>query len=432
MKMNFERTKSVVLLLLVLLSLALTWGLWTFQPQYDFGKRANKAQVVTIGEKRQFNEVITPIQFIYHHGGYHYGLLDDWITNDLYHIVMDVNVLDYEYLDHITKRGLLDTLHNGSSLELVFPVQLPVTISNYIMKPVRQEWDIASFDRIFVHISKNPALYLIATAGDQAIKLPIDMEDVRKIQEKIGQVGGSKQLFFSINARDGQRLYLPDNQISLTPLTFTTARIPPTEIKNALFPDPNGVKQYRLNNGEESFTDEIRALEILQNQTMLRYVNPAKQDVYGLEPEELILKSVEFVNDHSGWTDSYMLIDWKKANQSVQFQLMVNGYPVFHPNGMTTIYESWSESEVYEYNRSLINLRFQIDNGQESILLPSGRELLSYLTQVKPNFSLSLLEFALIGYEIEKKDSDFTVATIQPSWFIKYDGKWEKVSIPNR
>ncbi|HHW36622.1 MAG TPA: hypothetical protein GXX18_05165 [Bacillales bacterium] len=431
MKIRIETIKSILLALLVLLSLALTWGLWTFQPQYDFHQKVNNFQTVAIGEKRQFNEIIKPTQFIYHQDGLHYGITDFVLTDELYQMVMDLRPLEYEHITFSTAEQLESALLKERSLEMVFPVHLPINISNYIMGPIRQEWDINYFDRIIVSFSKETAFYIISYDTDQAIKLKVEQNQVNKINELLVHSNYKNLTYFTVNGNQGHTLYLPEQRTAIKQLTFSTETISSSDFKNGLFNDPNTLKQYQLNNGEESFTDGIKALEISQNQDMMRFVNPANQEVYELEPEEMILKSIEFINDHSGWTDSFSLMDWSRANHTVNFQLMVNGYPVFNDKGATKIYESWRDNEIYEYVRSLINLRFAIDSEQKQVILPSGRELLSYLTQVKPNFTLNSLEAALIGYDFSREKLDTAVATVKPKWYIKYDGKWEEIYIPS-
>ncbi|EKN68692.1 two-component system activity regulator YycH [Schinkia azotoformans] len=429
MKVRIEKIKSIILALLVLLSLALTWGLWTFQPQYDFRQKVNNLNSVAIGEKRQFNEVIKPTQFIYHQDGLHYGVTDSMFTDEIYQMVMDLNSLEYEHITFSTPEQLDSILLKERSLEMIFPVNLPINISNYIMGPIRQEWDINYFDRIIVSFSKEPALYLISYATDQAVKLKVEQNEAGKINELLLHSNFKNSPYFTVSGNQGHTLYLPEQRIAIKQLTFSTQNILSSDFKNALFNDPNTLKQYRLNNGEESFTDGTRALEISQNQDMMRFVNPANQEVYELEPEEMILKSIEFINDHSGWTDSFSLIDWSRAKHTVKFQLMVNGHLVFNDKGATMIYESWRDNEIYEYVRSLTNLRFAIDSEQKQVILPSGRELLSYLTQVKPDFTLSSLEAALVGYDFSKEKLNTAVATVKPKWYIKYDGKWEGIYI---
>lgn len=431
MKIKIEKVKSIILAILVLLSLALTWGLWTFQPQYDFGQKANNLQTVAIGEKRQFNEVIKPTQFIYHQDNLHYGVTDSMLTDEIYQMVMGLNSLEYEHVTFSSPEQLESILLKDSSLEMIFPVNLPINISNYIMGPIRQEWDITYFDRIILRFSKDPALYFISYTADQAIKLKIEQNESSNINEMLLKSNYKNSTYYTVSGKQGHTLYLPEQRIAIKQLTFSTQNIPSSDFKNALFNDPKTLKQYRLNNGEESFTDGTRALEISQNQDMMRFVNPANQEVYDLEPEEMILKSIEFINDHSGWTDSFSLMEWSRPNHTVNFQLMVNGYPVFNQTGATKIYESWRDNEIYEYVRSLTNLRFSIDSEQKRVILPSGRELLSYLTQVKPDFTLSSLEAALIGYDFSKEKANTAVATVKPKWYIKYDGKWEAIYIPS-
>ncbi|WP_017756730.1 YycH family regulatory protein [Calidifontibacillus oryziterrae] len=432
--MNKEMSKSVVLFLLVALSLLLTYGLWTYQPHNEFVQSTNNIQNVTIGEKRQFNEVIKPIQFIYHKDNQHFGFTNYIENNELYQMVMDLNVTEIKHETFSSDEELNLFLQQNGIVEMIFPVAIPMELSNYIMVPLRQEYEIEYFDRIALSIHKEPALYFVSSKNDSVIKMKIEDKTIDIIKEKILSNNQNYTVYFSIKVRNGELIYLPENPFILDQLTFTTQNIAASEFKNALFTDPNRVKQYSLLNGEESYTDGSKALEITSNQSMLSFVNPAKSETIKMESAEMILKSIEFINDHSGWTDSFSLMNWSKNDQTVTFGLMIKGYPVFNlldQNRSTSIYQSWRDSEIYEYQRSLINLRFSVENEQKQIKIPSGRELLSYLAQIKPDFNLDLLEKAEIGFDFVIENPNVYEITVQPRWFIKYAGKWEEIFIPS-
>lgn len=433
--MNIERAKSVVLILLVSLSLILTWGLWNFQPQYDFVQSTKHTQNVTIGEKRQFNEVIRPAQFIYHQKGHHLGLTNYLINNELYKMVMDLNVTEIEHIRYSSEEHLKSFLQQDGSLEMVFPVDIPMELSNYIMGPLQQDWEIEYFDRIALTLNnRETSLSFVSSNNEEIIKMKVEDTIIENIKQKIGATKHKYPVYFTLRVANGEIIYLPEKQVDLDQLTFSTENILIDELKNALFNDPSRVKQNNLINGEESFTDGSKALEITDNHSMMRFINPANQDINSMESEEMILKSIEFINDHSGWTDSFSLMDWNKNEQILMFGLTINGYPVFDLNDQnrsTSIYQSWRDSELYEYQRSLINLRFSLENESKQTTVPSGRALLSYLAQAKPGFNLDLLENALIGFDYSKEKLNSTEITVQPRWFIKYAGSWEEVHIPS-
>lgn len=69
--MNFERAKSIILIILVGTSIFLTWSIWTYEPEYDpfeqsseFIKIKSDVQIVS--------DVIKPVSILFHGNGQHF------------------------------------------------------------------------------------------------------------------------------------------------------------------------------------------------------------------------------------------------------------------------------------------------------------------------------------------------------------------------
>lgn len=71
--MRYENIKSVILTILVLLSLLLTWNLWTYQPNYDTMENNKTVAEVTVSEKQEVKKIVSPDSVIFHVKGSHYG-----------------------------------------------------------------------------------------------------------------------------------------------------------------------------------------------------------------------------------------------------------------------------------------------------------------------------------------------------------------------
>lgn len=70
--MTYENIKSLVLLLLVLASGALTWSLWTYQPQLDFPDK-KYVHEVSISDQEEPVDLIKPTRILFHIDEIHYG-----------------------------------------------------------------------------------------------------------------------------------------------------------------------------------------------------------------------------------------------------------------------------------------------------------------------------------------------------------------------
>ena len=72
----------------------------------------------------------------------------------------------------------------------------------------------------------------------------------------------------------------------------------------------------------------------------------------------LLQKSINFVNNHGGWTDNYRFVGLDKGRRTVHFRIYgPDGYPVFGENNpISKIEIDWAATEVSKYLRNNFSL----------------------------------------------------------------------------
>jgi regulatory protein YycH of two-component signal transduction system YycFG len=75
--MKYENSKSVILTFLILVSIVLTWNLWTYQPNFEMLEKNNYVAEVTLKEKQELQEIIRPDLALFHSNGQHFGTTND-------------------------------------------------------------------------------------------------------------------------------------------------------------------------------------------------------------------------------------------------------------------------------------------------------------------------------------------------------------------
>src|SRR5690606_33293179 len=80
----------------------------------------------------------------------------------------------------------------------------------------------------------------------------------------------------------------------------------------------------------EEFTDDSGAImRELNSQKSINYVQPKAETSDPAIPSDLVFNSINFVNEHGGWTDQYVYFGMKSVNQQISYQLFFDGSPVF-------------------------------------------------------------------------------------------------------
>ncbi|TRY20880.1 transcriptional regulator, partial [Brevibacillus sp. LEMMJ03] len=124
--------------------------------------------------------------------------------------------------------------------------------------------------------------------------------------------------FLSYDISETKSLFLPARPLVLNRLQYYMDELSTDRFKDALFTDPSFVKKDVLNFGEE-YTDGSRLMDVDLSKKLLLYVNPAARGETQTFDPTILQKSIDFVNDHGGWTDTYYFDRLDENGRKVTF-----------------------------------------------------------------------------------------------------------------
>ena len=65
----------------------------------------------------------------------------------------------------------------------------------------------------------------------------------------------------------------------------------------------------------------------------LIYIDPSEEETQEINMDDILQKSINFVNKHGGWTDNYRYVGLDNDKKTVLFRIYVpDGYPIFSEN----------------------------------------------------------------------------------------------------
>ncbi|WLR50837.1 two-component system activity regulator YycH [Bacillus tianshenii] len=436
--MNLEHAKAVVLTLLVSLSFMLTWGLWTYQPQYETINDNTYLQEVAIGNKRSLAEIVQPELVVYHEDDKHFGMRKN---EDIQAFNQQLTKWEAKSIEDVSaavkEKGLPSFIRQNGSTEVIYPTSIPSYVFSKLFK-TSEQIALQSVDRLLIRWpdqGKNKfTMYFISMDEQKVVRATIEQNIAQGMKAARKRASNNLEYFvYPINAT--RYLYLPDEKVNIPRLTYSAQLLESGDFKNALFNDPTVVKQYGSGQGERSFTDGTRALEVFHNDMLMRYVNPTDGEAPNEKSKQMLLNGIEFINDHSGWTDFYRLNHWDGSNQDVTYRLIVGNLPVFNLKNtqeLVTIQQSFRDEQIYEYSRSLLNLRFKLDKESEQETVPSGYKLIQALKKTFPKYSPEKLNRATLGYQFVPVGYQASVVQFKPVWYVQYNGKWYKINLTDQ
>ena len=455
--MNWGRFRTLLLTVLVVLSLVLTWNLWTYQSEFHKPENTKYVESAIVSDgKRTLAEVVHPEKAIYQKkNGEIYGVPSGSDLKEMFQMVTKAEFHGTQIFGNAASEQKVRTLRSNG-IEMIFPVPIPLTLFGKMLQgdtggqtektPVFAEADPSIlFDRVVFY----------QTGGENKTNLEAFFKNGEKevASAKVNNLSFTDLNNFYKDAEaydpqklNGKTIYLPKNPVKVEKILYYYKWISEAQFKNVLFNNNPYVTQR-----QGYYTSYSQLLKI--NNHIINYINTEpgsektnQSDASSAGSSSVIQDSFNYINGQSGWTDSYMLFDYtpmKKlgSRRSVTFRMMIGynsgynrrSYPVFskvsgtYPyNDAGTIQLSWENGGVHEYGRTEMDVG-DLPEGKEHILLPSGREILNKLKMSK-NVHMDLVKDLCIGYQMEyPTEPKEEVVRFTPMWYVLYDGGWEPV-----
>ncbi|MFS0821117.1 YycH family regulatory protein [Bacillus sp. 1P02SD] len=426
--MKYESIKTTILIILVLLSIVLTWTLWTYQPQYKDIQSDGVVEEVTENVRKETSLIIKPSKVLYHIEGRHFGTFSETELNRVMKEIRTWEIQDVQNITHtVQDDGLADFLSRNGHVEIFFPDPFPLQLYKSFLKINDKEHSLISFDRFVIDVNsenrEEGIVYFVSTGDNLVYEGRINSGLPRDFRRSFYTTATRypEQIEYSLSETNS--VYLPKDEISVNRLDYFTDTIDIKTFVDRLFTDSDLVKGDRLSTGEV-YTDGTRLLRIYTNQKYIEFINPTRMSGNQSDTTDLIQTSIDFVNEHVGWTDDYRFFSWNKESQMTKFKLFVKNIPVFNSNGLVDITQQWENNEIVEYDHPSVSLQIGLPPSEKK--LSNGELVMETITSI-PNFNPELLDSVTVAYELKENKDNSQFVSLQPTWYYRYNGKWEKV-----
>ncbi|MBD1379835.1 YycH family regulatory protein [Metabacillus arenae] len=422
--MNIENIKSALLTLLVLIGIFFTWNIWTYQPNYDSLPDSPLLESSPISqETKEVHEVIRPFQIILHENKKHYGSYHD---SSIKSVWKELRRWQFETTFDITNqfsdKEFYQWIHGedgNNKIEIVFSDEIPIKVLQTIFNWKTEETFYQSFDRIVLPEAEkqgNQKIYFASYENQTVFEVTVGNQMALETVANIFEDKENYEPYFSYKVNSRKVFFLPANSLTFYKKQFLTETISGEKFKQALFNNPLYVRQ-EVGFSRNIYTDATRLLEIYPKQNELTFVNQGSEPTVSLEGGDAILHSINYLNNHGGWTDNYKFFHIN-GNQEVTFNLNVDSLPVFEskeqPYHPTTIRQRWGSVEISNYHRPTYKLgNNAFETSQSS--LPTGEKLIEYLKNNE--YNLGEIKSIFPAYELTSTDQQVVVVT--PVWCLE-------------
>lgn len=425
-----EHIKSIILLFLVLLSIVLTFSIWTYTPNLQVIEETQVDQLV-VGKQKKFQEIIKPYRILVREQDEWKGTIGSGAINDLMEIMVNWKGSALTYVQsNFSNDKMNDFLRANNRITLFFSVEVPIKVFHSIVPLTQDDLPEISFNRLVIDWSKvttNNAvtLYFLSESHRNIYSTEVKMSE-DYFQSTVLQALEGLAFYKEIERPNAPSLYVPAEEVKLVQYTYYIDEIHPDTFRDILFYDSTIVRKNVENQDSLKYTDGMTLMTVDVKYRYLNYVNPSTESIVELPPSRLLLDSFEFVNEHGGFTGDYRLISVNEQKHIIEYQLYKQGLPVVSTDTTTRITTTWGENQIFRYKRPYFLLDLDINSEKFERKLSSGLEVIEFIEKRK-QLELNEVDDIILGYYLKQNDNNL-LFTLEPSWFAVSQGSWIRIT----
>ncbi|OAJ74701.1 transcriptional regulator [Brevibacillus sp. SKDU10] len=440
---RMENIKSVVLVVLVLLSLILTSLLLNNQPQLEFISPATFVPADKQGASKQAKDFVVPDAILFHYGEDRHTKANS--SDDVYRILMGqvqnwyFNEFSYypmteDKWDSLTRKKL--------GLELQYNSLIPISVMEQVLTLRDVDQRLTGIDRVWLYYEEADdtvyALFL-STKDQQSFraKTAVSPKDLRnsyllfgknlpeqilktyKDPQRSPYIVQNKQSFWSV-------YYLPKKPSVMSMYNYNYLPISRKQLLESYFLDPGLVRQIVERDGTNIYTDGTRSVQVRNGQHLMTLTTPVWQagDTQMTAYEQL-QESVSFINQHMGWIDEFRLRSMDQRTEGsaqIVFRQYLGAFPIISQDSklIDNIQLNMDKGQVQSMRRSLIDLDTFF--GYKEVNVASGADLITYLQENK--IDTEKISNIYLAYQLVEQKGYMQLI---PAWVVQLEGVYNKI-----
>lgn len=410
----FEQIKAVILSVLVAISLFLTFEIWTYKPDYGVIEEKEVEEII-IDEPTTLSKVLRPYKMIFRGEDEWRGTVSttnidnamstmhDWKISEL---TLITNTFDAEQLNELVR--------TKDHLTMIFAEELPIMMFNEFFDLEVERMPNMSFDRFIVYWdseTKSAQAFFVNLETnvlyEAQIHIPTPSTDERTLHEIIA----SATEYTEVEREGTTSLYVIDDTVETVRYTYHTGEASIDKFVRSLFSDYSSVNKQTNSAASEQYESASEKMDVNPIRRQFKYVNPHGRDEE-ITKEELLFQTFRYINSTGSFTGDYRYIHGDTARNLAQYQLFVQGFPVYSEDSTTIISLTWRNGRPYEYDRPYYTLDIADMQVEELI---SGSSAITTLSLQNPEL-LKEIDDLVVGYTLKHTENS-RIFVLEPSWF---------------
>lgn len=421
-----EQIKTILLFFLVSLSLILTFTIWSYTPNYQIIEE-DQVEEIMVGEAKTWQDVFKPYRLLSHENGYWTGTVKTSIINNIMTNLSSWTATELSFMQsNVSNAKINEMIRTDKRMTLFFEAEVPINVFKSLF--ANSDLPEVTFKYLILDwsgLAKNQSLQLYFVSEENRTLYNANVSiNASNFEATILAAAQKFEDYQEIIRESALSLYVSQLEPDITQYTYIVDEVAPELFSEILFTDPSIVQKNIENLQSEEYKDGMSLMKVDLEKKTINYVYPASESIMGIPASRLVQDSYEFINEHGGLTGDYRYSSINVGRHITEYRLYTEGLPVYGSITSTRISTTWGDKQIFRYYRPYYLLDMDIPAERVSKQLLSGVEVFNLLQ--KSGMKVSSIDELLLGYYLMQTDK--SLYTLAPSWFVIEDGKWLRVT----
>ena len=398
---------------MVLLSLFLSWKIWTKPANRSFQDRTEKVKAVV--QKKDMTEVYMPTKLFYHHGtGEHFLYTNKEST--MTSLQEKIVALNFSNSKTMSKSQIESVTTQRNLFNLVYPSAIPASMfinMNDLSTTLPRDNKELMFNWLVMSLDEKK-IYFVDYHNKQGVEMSVkgDITDIQRLLDV--DTNNYVNAFLPMDNVAG--IYYLSDSTKLKTYSYIIATQSFTTFSKGFFNQPNDLFSNEGDNLSLS-NSEGESLTIDSNTGEVNYFGKLKQSHSG-SVNSLYYDTFQYIEDMG--TSLGNLRYFSMDNNEVIYRNYVEGFPVFGGSMKGSLAVTVQNKNVFiKANQDTLQIPLPSD---DSVTLVPTQELVDDLKVL--NVDINKIQDIQIGYKWEQNKETQQAIDLVPSWYIKYDNAW--------
>ena len=413
----------LALILTVLLSLFLTWKIWTGNAQYQQATKSTDTEQVTNSTLTE-QELYLPTKIIVcDSNGKSWQVYNthDNLPENLHNCAETWTISNIHKISNLSSEEYLNKLTMPNSLTMNYETNINSYMFNRIIPFAKHVKRNFKFNRIQLLLNKkskqinffNDQTHAMYTAELQKYHPQPVIMLLKRVDIKLPIIQ---------KWHDNNLWTEYPNGIQLAPYAYLVTQQMQTQYIASLFnsKNPNDVDAHE-NDGNTIYSlGTSKRLTLSHNNGLLIFNKFNIGDVSGLQ--DLLVNGEQSIKPIANPLTNLRYFAVNESHKTIDYRCFVEGFPIFATAHRSLIQVNFANNnEQLVFNNNILQVPLPTQN--KMVNLPSTMQVLNELQQVGINNKQ--IQNIILGYQWQTASSSNQVVNLQPTYYVQIDNGWQ-------